>query len=480
MGVRHLVSATAIVGALACTGGTMGEVPLDAGAATSDGGAPNIGDAAAVVGDGGAVADPDAAARPPLRDDGLDPPPDFRERVERALDRATLGDAFAAAGWSPPDGTEVYAARIVEGVGGPAYVVYEHEDGAFSQDYWPASTIKLLASLGALDHLRSRGFTGEATVAFDTGFTDTMRAIYGRAIRVSSNIDYDRAVRIAGLDRLNDVFLVPENGFEATAIQSSYSGIGVVDAPGFTLSEGGRSEHVAAMTGRRGRCTRGNNCTTLFELVEAVRRVVLDAEIPEAERFDLHASDVRALTDALCTATPSFFAAGAERAFGSPARICHKPGWVPDLDCLDHGLVEDTSTETRYLLAAAIPDRAGRSDCLPAAPLAEHALRGLAASPTGPPLQPDAGIDITVQIDDLGSDGTDRRPHRLVVDADGAAAVELWVDASVIGRDDTGGPRFELEHAFRSGGERLVSVRALGPRGEPLGFRALRAAIAAP
>lgn len=418
----------------------------------------------------------DAGMLPPLRDDALLPDWRWDEKAVHAIDSETLGAAFASMGYGPPAGTEIYAVRIVPGVGGPAYVLYEAGGGAFSQDFWPASTVKVLSSLGALEFVGTMGFTGAANVTWDSGFGDTLSAIYDRAIRVSSNIDYDRTIRCAGFDRFNETFLSPENGFPTTVIQRSYARVDVRNVPGMTITEGGRSAYVPARMGVGDfGCPTDGNCANLFELGEAIRRVMLEAEIPAEERFALAPSDVTGLHDALCNATPSFFAAGVP----SATRICHKPGWVPYNDCLDHGLIE-TDTGERFLLAAAAPETEGRTDCVMLAPIAEHVIAALAGRPAaeGMTLQRDAGVPIVAQLDDGGTNAEGRRAYHFTVDAPGADRIEIFTDGYELG-EATGGPRFELDYAYFGGGERLVTIRAWSGATQ-VGYRSFRAMITPP
>lgn len=422
--------------------------------------------------------EPDAGL-PPIRDDAADPDWPWRGKAMRAMDTTTLEEAFAAEGWSPPSGTEIYAARVVAGVDGPAYVLYDAGAGAFSQDYWPASTIKVLAALGALEFVRERGFTGAATVTWDSGFGDRLSAIYDRSIRVSSNIDYDRTVRVAGFDWLNETFLSDAYGFPTTVIQRSYSGVGVRSVPGLTITEGGRTDYVPARTGTGDfGCGSDGNCASLFELTEAVRRVVLDDELTEAERFDLDPSDIAGVTDALCNATPSFFANGARNALGGDPVICHKPGWVPYFDCLDHGVIESPATGERFLLGVSAPETAGSGTCGHVSTIAQHVLAALTGRSGGMPLQPDAGVPIRVQLDDRGTTAEGRRAYTFTVDAPSADRIELFTDRWPIG-EATGGPRFVVDYDYMGGGERLIVVRAFAGSTE-VGYRSFRAEIAAP
>jgi hypothetical protein len=457
----------------------------------------DIDDATRAAGDGPPL--------PPLDDAAVDPPWSWDQQVRRLIDRSTLGAALREAGYVLPEGAAVFAARIVPGVDGPAYVLYQAGTGAFSKDFWPASTVKVLAALAALDFVRSLGFTGAAQVTFDPGTatataafqaaaeakadadadadtdadaevksSDTLRAIIDRAVRISSNADYDLTVLVAGLDRLNETFLAPANGFPWTILERSYTGNGVRDSPGFTLAEGTR---VLRVEPRRGRaeygCPEHGNCASLFELTEAVRRVVLRDEIPPAERFALDPADLAALTDALCNTESSYFLDGARRAFGVEPRICHKTGSVRDRDFLDHGLLENPATGARYLLAASLPDQGGATESKAAlSELAEQVLRFLLRQTGGFALQPDAGVPLAVQLD--RAEGTPRRSPKFVltVDAPGADAIAAFVDGRPLGTATGAGPRFVTEPLRLPWGDRLLVVTA-SRNGVPIGYRGL-------
>jgi len=412
------------------------------------------------------------AGPPPPRDDAVLPGWRWDRKARRVIDRSTLPAAFRAAGYTLPEGAAVYAVRIVTGVEGPAYVLYEAGAGAFDQDFWPASTVKLLAALGALDFVRSVGFTGAAQVTFDDGTSDTVRAIIDRAIRVSSNADYDLTMLVAGLDRLNDEFLTAERGFPTVVLQRSYTGNGVRDSPGLTLLEGERTLRVEPRRGRADYgCPDNGNCTSLFDLVEGLRRVMLHVELPPAERFDIDPADRAALLDALCNDEDSSFRDGARAAFGTEPRVCHKTGSVHDRDYLDHALIEDPRTGSRFLLAASLPDQGGSTESRDAlGVLAEHVLRTLAHRTSGAPLQPDAGLPLAVQLD---RQGTGRHSRALLtIDAPGADAVETYLDGR---REEPSaeGSRFVIRPRGRPRGEHLLVVVGLAG-GRAVAYRAVR------
>lgn len=273
-------------------------------------------------------------------------PMSWAATVAPTIDGAALLDG----GLELVDGTNVLAARIFPGGEAPAYVFYDAGGGAFSEAFYPASTIKLLAALGALDFARGLGLTGDAVV--DGGYS--LRDIYDAALRYSSNEDYDELVRIAGLDRLNRRFL-PDHGYAATAIQQPYSDQ-VAWSPAMVLTEGEREVVVPEREAEESDygCD-AVNCTNLFELADAVRRVVLDAELPPSDRFDLDPSDIAGLQDALAGAE-GFIAPGVAQALGPDVRIFTKPGWAPDLDCVEVALVVDPATGHRFLIALSAPD----------------------------------------------------------------------------------------------------------------------------
>ncbi len=398
---------------------------------------------------------PDGAggAAPNLRDDGKPPPWRWDEMAARVMDSTRLQSALSANGNAPPAGTEIYAARVDENALGHGYAFYDYGAGAFSQAFWPASTIKLLSSLAALDWVKSQGFTGAATVKWQSGFSDVIHNIVRRAIQKSSNEDYDRTVRIAGFDQLNAVWLSPERGFPTTVIKSSYAGFEVKNPPGYTLSEAGNSKMIPARaaTGSYPCKSGGNSCANLFELTEAVRRVVWHDQLPSQERFDLPAADRAVLVDALCTATPSFFETGVQAALGSGARICHKPGWVPSNDSLDHGVIE-AADGRKFLLAAAVPDPGDSSSQAKLAGIAEHSLAALSgASGQTFYLQRDAGAAIVVQADS----------SQLSIFSAGADEMEVYFDGTPSAASLQPDGVFQVQASPGDYAGKLVSLRAL-------------------
>ena len=275
----------------------------------------------------------------------------------------SLDAALDALGFDIPTRANVYAVRVVEGPRGRIYKQYQAGGGALATDFWPASSIKVLAALGALDFARSLGHSGAATVTFgDGGPSRTLRSIYEPAIRDSSNYDYDLLVRIAGRDRLNDEFLTGRNGFPVTSIDRSYSGLAFDESPAMTIEEGDRRTSVPMRKAEGKSGCEAGNCSNLFEMTESVRRIVLHDQLPVEQRFDLDPVDLRALSGALLEAD-GFFGNAVSGALGAGARIWSKPGDAEGLDCLDVAFVASKAGK-RYLVAATVPHSSGGCEAL--------------------------------------------------------------------------------------------------------------------
>jgi len=423
----------------------------------------------------------DESELPPIRDDAIGPWP-WYQQAHYAINWYSLQDFFTREGYQPPSNSEILVGKVVQGVGQPAYLLYDINRSSFSFDFWPASTVKVLACLGALDFLSTFNMTGNATVTmyYDDGtvYTDQVRQIYTRAISVSSNPDYDRCVEIAGFDRLNEIFLVPERDLPETVIQRRYGYRGSLRvSPAMDFVEGSRTWSVARREGVGDfGCPPEGNCANLFELLNSIRRVVLYDEIPDIEKFNLVPEDVSGLKEAMRSAT-SYFQQGAEAVFGAGVIIYNKTGYVPGDDILDHGVIVDPSTGDRYLVAVSVPEtlytRQDLSD------FAQHALMAVYSfdEETAMPWQRDAGISIRVQLDDGGVIEGKRR-IQFTIDASGADRIRLWTDTWYLG-ETAGGPRFSFTYDYQRGGERLLVLKAWSGT-TAIGYRAMAVSIPPP
>ena len=304
--------------------------------------------------------------------------------TDRGADGASLMSAFDTAGVLLPDGANVFAAVVHRGEDAVRFEEYEAGGGALADAFWPASSIKVLAAVGALEFLADLGFTGSARVAFDDdgegdGETWTVRDLYEAAVAWSSNEAYDRLVQIAGVDWLNREFLNPENGFPESVIQKSYVDLGPVASPGFTVSDGQVSVTVPPRepSDDLGVPDDGNR-SDLLELAESVARIGLDAELPPGQRFSIDAADVADLQQSLLAAD-GFMRPGVLAALGPAVLIYDKPGYVVGADCVDVAYIDAGEKSRSFLLAVSVPDDG--QDCSTLADIAEAALRFLTTRP---------------------------------------------------------------------------------------------------
>jgi hypothetical protein len=182
----------------------------------------------------------------------------------------------------------------------------------------------------------------------------------------------DRLVEITGFDELHRGFFSKRNGFVNTVLLRGYGGrikdpvteSGTnLNSPPITLSFGKKQKQLPERDGKPSKkleCPEQGNCTSLSELAETLRRVMLHEELPENERFDLGPAELELLHSALGATRPrgENIVDGLRAGFGAvhdagrPLALHHKAGfalkWMSDAV-----LVEETATGKRYLVALA-------------------------------------------------------------------------------------------------------------------------------
>lgn len=286
--------------------------------------------------------------------------------------RRDLGAFLQAWGIDLPEGSNVYAAVSRPDPEGLGLEEYEAGGGATATAFWPASSVKPLAAVGALEFLGGYGFTGAATVSIDgEEGAWTVEDLYGGAITDSSNDAYDLLVQIAGVDWLNTTFLTPDHGFHQTVIQRSYVNGGGLPSPPMTISEGGRSVDLPKRdAGGNPAVPDDGNRSDLGELAQSVARVVLHEQLPPERRFPIGGADAMALRYALLAAD-GFLAPGIHDALGH-ALVYSKPGYVVGDDCVDVAYVQEPGSDTGYLLGVSTPD--DKQDCATLVGIAEASM----------------------------------------------------------------------------------------------------------
>ncbi len=345
-------------------------------------------------------------------------PSGWKDRARLVMDHDSLASALRDGGYRFASNAEIYMAEVAPGVGQPALVMYDAGQGAFSQNFWPASSVKLLAAVAALEYIGAAGFAGDAEIAGSWIGDRTARSIYESAIVHSDNRSYDLLVRIAGVDFINREF-IPRHGLDSATIGSDLSGLSILVSPSYVLTEWVPAEQISAylppsvkvvpvrhtVESRRASGYYRSNNIDLFDLAEVVRRVMLADEVAADHRFGLEEEDIAGLSAALCAAEPAHFESGAARVYGEDAVVCGKSGWwehtvdpeeeeeeeeAPQAppSCTDVALMSDPDTGRRVLLAAT-----GGCGGAGLAALAAPALEA-AAVLFGTPLQADAGVPI--------------------------------------------------------------------------------------
>jgi hypothetical protein len=427
---------------------------------------------------------------PPLTDNTL-PAWTWYQKSVSVTDRSELQATFAKAGYTPPQDTHLLAARVEPGLSQPAFQLLSlAETGlAFSHgNYWPASTIKVTAAVGALWTLSKHGLSGAASLLFtddDGTYSGTVKNLYQKALSVSDNVAYNRLAEIAGFDEINDQYLVPATSLPKMVLQRRYTKplptSDLRTSPAISYSEGAKSGTIPKRvgTGQHPSCPDSGNCTTLIELLDVLRRVTLHAELPQADRFPLSGADVSGLKAALLAADKDFLEPGASQALGHKAKIENKPGAVWTLDRLDHALIEDTVTGERFLVAWSMPYSSTSNAA--ASELTRQTLLALKSKPSkAPPLQRDAGVSILINTKDDGPGATPgTRRHTFTISAPGADQLELWLDRFPLPAPKKAGAHFALTHELHNGGDRLLVVRAQAG-GKLAGYRAAAVKITAP
>ncbi|MCA9666892.1 MAG: serine hydrolase [Myxococcales bacterium] len=312
--------------------------------------------------------------------------PAVRAVAPSSVDRQLLQRAFARAGYRPPAGARLLITRVsprrsrAAAARAPTYQRFSFADsGVTVGGFWPASTVKLWAAVGALLVARAAGLDSRARVRMRDSYgryRGTLAALIRPAILWSSNRAYDRLVMVAGADHLNTT-LARRYALSGLVIQCPYFGGPSLDSPALRL--GSTSLAARPMRARFARCASPQNCASMLLLQEVLRRVVLHDELPPAERFPLAARDVRLLRRVLLRARDKVGRAARAALRTRALRIYNKAGRYPGMDHLDNALIV-AADGRRYLVTASVPySRSARTDRATARQLHELVYRGLLA-----------------------------------------------------------------------------------------------------
>lgn len=248
-------------------------------------------------------------------------------------------------GYEAPDTFKALLIEIVKNEqGGFTYYPMDYLGTSEDRDdWWPASTVKLFAAIAALEKSRALGFPPKSELTFhyeEETVTQTLEELVTRAITDSKNPEFDRLVELVGSDRLNRYFLTEGNGLPRTVMLRAYSarvkdpvtGKSVNShSPRITLKYRERLEELPEKTAKGlFHCINRGNCTTLRELTEALRRVMMHESLPVEERYKLGPPQLKLLRSALKGEWARGGVNDALRAAfkGRPIEIFHKGGYA--------------------------------------------------------------------------------------------------------------------------------------------------------
>jgi hypothetical protein len=310
------------------------------------------------------------------------------------VDSERLPELLAERGYVADKSFKALVVEVVElKEGGHCYRYFDFNGTANDREnWWPASNIKIFAAVGALVKLSEWGFGPKAILHFayttsklwsrdELPQKDRKRAkelkhrarlkkkgkwkpledveitvsrLLRKAITHSDNRSYDRLVELADYEWLNDVLLADRYNLGRTTLQRSYGG-----RVRYADSWRGSLRHAAPLTvthkknkkvrteSRSDRayddCPKQGNCTTLLNLTEVMRRVMMHESLAEAQRFAISPENLDLLRQALAGKRERGLGVvnGLKQVFGAEnVKIYHKPGfamkWFSDVVFVDH------------------------------------------------------------------------------------------------------------------------------------------------
>jgi LysM repeat protein len=163
----------------------------------------------------------------------------------------------------------------------------------------PASSIKLFAAVAALVRAQELGFTHRAELTFHGRLSDhhsRLEELITQAVGPSDNIAYNFLVQFSGFDWLHEEFFTPLNGVENSALCRAYENrrwmqLGESpsfrDSPPITITEGRRAKDLGPRSGEATTKCSAAACTTLGDLAECMRRLMLQEQLPAHQTYRL-------------------------------------------------------------------------------------------------------------------------------------------------------------------------------------------------
>ena len=229
----------------------------------------------------------------------------------------------------------------------------------------PASTVKLFAAIAAMKKADSLGFTGNAEIQFGKAeHTRQLKSLVQDALGPSNNIAYDFLATFVGHDELNGNFFTRGNGFQRTALRRAYESSrwmqmgfssSLAPSPRLIITEGSKSRTIDARLGTIDGGCYSAACTSLRDLAEAMRRLMLQEQLSGSQSFRLKPASLSLIRGILRSPRSR----GMEvvegldaNAFGPGTQFYHKAGYAGDWFS-DNVFVRDPSSRTVWVIAMA-------------------------------------------------------------------------------------------------------------------------------
>ena len=309
------------------------------------------------------------------RDAGKPAPNEERPPKEQAPDappapsNASLDALMASKGFHGDSTFKAYVIRITLSADRSRIVSEKRFDyrgtGDDVSNWNPASTVKLFAAIAAMKKADALGFTGNAEIEFGRAVhTRKLKSLVEDALGPSNNIAYDFLATFVGHDELNGRFFTRGNGFQRTALRRAYESSrwmemgfssSLAPSPRLVITEGSKQRTIDARLGTIDGGCYSAACTSLHDLAEAMRRLMLQEQLPGSQSFRLKPASLRLIRGVLRSPRGR----GMEvvegldaNAFGPGTQFYHKAGYAGDWFS-DNVFVKDPSSRTVWVIAMA-------------------------------------------------------------------------------------------------------------------------------
>lgn len=299
--------------------------------------------------------------------------PPAEPRAEReappAPAKASLDALMASKGFRGDSTFKAYVIRITLSADRSRIVSEKRFDyrgtGDDVSNWNPASTVKLFAAIAAMKKADALGFTGNADIQFGKAeHTRKLKSLVEDALGPSNNIAYDFLATFVGHDELNGTFFTRGNGFQRTALRRAYESSrwmqmgfssSLAPSPRLIITEGSKSRTIDARLGTIDGGCYSAACTSLRDLAETMRRLMLQEQLPGSQSFRLKPASLRLIRGVLRSPRSR----GMEvvegldaNAFGPGTQFYHKAGYAGDWFS-DNVFVKDPSSRTVWVIAMA-------------------------------------------------------------------------------------------------------------------------------